>query len=84
MRKKTSSKGANAERMERMESENKPTPVMIPKNALSLQKWMMGRELEGGLARTPIIQRSSDRGGKEKAHLVERLRYQPLPSGANS
>ena len=31
---------------------------------------MMGRELEEGLTRTPIIQRNSDRGGKEKAHLV--------------
>ena len=44
----------------------------------------MGRELEEGLIRTPIIQRKSDRGGKAKAHLVEQLHYQPLPSGANS
>ena len=56
--------------MEGMELENKPIPVMIPKNALSLRKWMMGRELEEGLTRTPIIQRNSNRGGKEKAHLV--------------
>ena len=54
----------------------KPILVMIPKNALSLRKWMMGRELEEGLTRTPIIQRNSDRGGKEKD--------QPLPSCANS
>ena len=44
----------------------------------------MGRELEEGLIRTPIIQRNSDRGGKEKAHVVERLRYQPLHSCVNS
>ena len=44
----------------------------------------MGRELEEGLIRTPIIQRNSERGGKEKARLVERLCYQPLPSDANS
>ena len=49
---------------------NKPIPVMTPKDALSLKRWMMGRELEEGLTRTPIIQRNSDRGGKEKAHLV--------------
>ena len=36
----------------------------------SLKRWMMGRELEEGLTRTPIIQRKSDKGGKEKAHLV--------------
>ena len=53
-----------------MESENKPIPVMVPENALSLRKWIMGRELDEGLTRTPIIQRNSDRGGKEKAHLV--------------
>ena len=45
---------------------------------------MMGRELEEDLTRIPIIQRNSDRGDKEKAHPVEQLRYQPLPSGANS
>ena len=44
----------------------------------------MGRELEEGLIRTPIVQRNSDRGGKEKARLVEQLCYQPLPSCANS
>ena len=31
---------------------------------------MMGRELEEGLTRMPIIQRNSDREGKENAHLV--------------
>ena len=44
----------------------------------------MRRELEEGLIRTPIIERNSDKGGKEKARLVERLCYQPLPSCANS
>ena len=53
-----------------MELENKPIPVMIPKDALSLKRWMIGRELEEGLTITPIIQRNSDKGGKEKAHLV--------------
>ena len=64
-----SSKGANTEHMEWMESENKPIPIMIPNDALSLKGWMMGRELEG-LTRTPIIQRNSYKGGKEKAHLI--------------
>ena len=65
-----SSKGANAEHMECMESKNKPIPVMIPNDALSLKGWMMERELEEGLTMTLIIQRNSDRGGKEKAHLI--------------
>ena len=45
---------------------------------------MIGRELEERLIRTPIIKRNSDRGGKEKACLVEQLCHQPLPSDANS
>ena len=45
---------------------------------------MIGWELEERLIRTPIIQRNSDKGGKEKAHLVEQLCYQPYPSSANS
>ena len=43
---------------------------MIPKDALSLKRWMLGRELEEGLTITPIIQMNSDRGGKEKTHLA--------------
>ena len=72
-----SSKGANAEHMEWMESENKPIPVMIPNDALSLKGRMMGRELEEGLTRTPIIQRNSYRGGKEKATLLGLFFCQP-------
>ena len=56
-----------------MESENKPIPVMIPNDALSLKGWMMGRELEEGLTRTPIIQRNSNRGGKDEPTLVGRF-----------
>ena len=64
-----------------MESENKPIPVMISNDALSLKEWMMGRELEEGLTRTPIIQRNSDIGGKDEPTLVGRLFCQPLVRG---
>ena len=73
-----SSKGANAEHME---LENKPIPVMTPNDALSLKGWMMGRELEERLTRTPIIKRNSDRGGKDEPTLVGRLCCQPPVRG---
>ena len=56
-----------------MELENKPIPVMIPNDALSLKGWMMGRELEEGLTRNPIIKRNSYRGGKDEPTLVGRF-----------
>ena len=40
------------------------------KRSSIIKKMNDGRELEEGLTRTPIIQRNSDRGGKEQAHLV--------------
>ena len=64
-----------------MESENKPIPVMISNDALSLKGWMMGMELEEGLTRTPIIQRNLDRGGKEKSTLLGLFFYQPPVRG---
>ena len=64
-----------------MELENKPILVMIPNDALSLKGWMMGREYEEGLTRTPIIQRNSDRGGKDEPTLVGRFFYQPPDRG---
>ena len=36
----------------------------------------MGRELEKGLTKTPIIQRNSDIGGKDEPTLVGRFFYQ--------
>ena len=40
------------------------------KRSSIIKKMNDGRELEEGLTRTPIIQRNSDIGGKEQAHLV--------------
>ena len=64
-----------------MESENKPIPGMIPNDALSLKGWMMGRELEEGLTKTPIIQRNSDKEGKDEPTLVGRFFCQPPVRG---
>ena len=64
-----------------MELENKPIPVMIPNNALSLKGWMIGRELEEGSTKIPIILRNSDRGGKDEPTLVGRFCCQPPVRG---
>ena len=64
-----------------MESENKPILVMIPNDALSLKGWMMGRELEEGLTKIPIIQRNSDIGGKDEPTLVGQFCCQPPMRG---
>ena len=57
---------------------------MIPNDALSVKGWMMGRELEEGLTKIPIIQRNSDRGGKDEPTLVGRFFCQPPVRGLAS
>ena len=42
---------------------------------------MMGRELEEGLTKIPIIQRNSDRGGKDEPTFVGRFFCQPPAIG---